>query len=317
MKFGFYLPTFGAAAEPEALARLVAAGEAAGFHSAVISDHIVVPTEIASKYPYTPDGVFRSGAESLEQLAMMAYVAAVSSSLRLVTSIMVLPHRNPVQTAKMLATIDVLSKGRVTVGVGVGWMREEFLALGRSEHEYRERGRLSDEYIELFKMLWTRDPAEFQGEFYSFEALHCRPFPVQKPHPPIWIGGHTRRALKRVVRHGDGWHPVGANDAVPLPPAELGAKVSELKQYCEAEGRDFDEIVLTFKARLYDERLPAYRHGERLAFSGSDEQVIEDVHAYRALGLDELIFDVRSPSLGQCLERLDHLNRDIIARIDD
>src|ERR671924_427283 len=219
MRYGFYLPTRGHTATPDALEALVARGEALGFSSVMIADHIVFPTKVDSKYPYTTDGRFPGQGDALEQLALMAFVAAKTSRLRLVSSVMILPYRNPVFTAKALATIDVLSRGRVTVGVGVGWLREEFEALDAPA--FTRRGAVSNEYIQILKTLWTQDPATFSGEFYHFQALHCLPHPVQKPHPPIWIGGHSRAALRRAARYGDGWHPVGANPAVPLRPHEL------------------------------------------------------------------------------------------------
>ena len=310
MRYGFYLPTRGDTATPEALATLVARGEALGFHAAMIADHIVFPEVIASKYPYTVTGDFPGEGDALEQLTMMAFIAAKTERLRLVTSVMVLPHRNPVVTAKMLATIDVLSNGRVTVGVGVGWMREEFEAL--KTPDFDRRGAVSNEYIEIFKKLWTKAPVEHSGEFYQFKALRAEPQPVQKPHPPIWIGGHSQAALKRAARYGDGWHPVGANAAVPLPPDELGALISQLKQLCQAEGRDSAALTLSFKAPLYDVALPTPDGGRR-RFSGSDAQVIEDIHAYEALGVSELIFDVRSESLNESLERMGRLAADIMA----
>jgi len=135
MRYGFYLPTRGRSAEPDALETLVTRGEALGFHSTVIADHVVFPVTIASKYPYTVSGAFPGGDDALEQLTLMSFVAAKSQRLRLITSVMILPHRNPVLTAKMLATIDVLSRGRVTVGVGVGWLREEFAALGAADFD--------------------------------------------------------------------------------------------------------------------------------------------------------------------------------------
>src|ERR671931_253980 len=129
MRYGFYLPTRGATATPEALQTLVTRGEALGFHSVMIADHIVFASEIRSTYPYTVSGAFPGHGDVLEQLTLMAFVAGITKTLRLVSSVMILPYRNPVLTAKMLATVDVLSKGRVTVGVGVGWLHEEFEAL--------------------------------------------------------------------------------------------------------------------------------------------------------------------------------------------
>jgi probable F420-dependent oxidoreductase len=221
MRYGFYLPTRGQTATPEALETLVQRGEALGFASVMIADHLVFPVTIKSKYPYTVTGVFPGQGDVLDQLSLMAFVAAKTTRLRLVTSVMIVPYRNPVLTAKALATIDVLSRGRVTVGVGVGWMREEFEALGAPDFD--RRGAVTDEYLRVFKTLWTESPASFSGRFYRFDSLRCLPQPVQKPHPPIWVGGHSKPALRRAAQLGDGWHPVGANPAVPLSPAELRA----------------------------------------------------------------------------------------------
>ncbi len=308
MRYGFYLPTRGPTATPDALERLVQRAEGLGFDSVVIADHIVFPVDINSKYPYTVGGTFPGHGDALEQLALMSYIAGKTQSLRLVTSVMILPHRNPVVTAKMLATIDVLSRGRVTVGVGVGWLREEFEALHAVDFD--RRGAVSNEYLQIFKTVWTQDPATFEGEFYHFTALRCLPHPVQKPHPPIWIGGHSRPALRRVARYGDGWHPVGANPAVPLRAHELRASLDELKRLTEAEGRDFGSLTISYKAPLYDvtqSRDMEKQVGlERRPFSGTTEQVVDDIHAYTRLGVSELIFDFRSETLSESLERMEH-----------
>src|SRR5262249_53227655 len=217
------------------------------------------------------------------------------------TSGRILPHGNPVLAAKMLATIDVLSLGRVTVGVGVGWLREEFAALGAASFD--RRGAVSDEYLRIFKTLWTQTPASFRGEFYRFDNLKCLPHPVQKPHPPIWIGGPRRAALRRVARHGDGWHPVGANPAAMLAPPEFKTLFDELRRLTEAEGRDPRTLTISFKAPLYDEGVPA--GGVRRPFSGTTDQVIDDIATYATLGVSELIFDFRSEEPKESLERME------------
>jgi probable F420-dependent oxidoreductase len=301
MRYGFYLPTRGRSAEPDALETLVTRGEALGFHSTVIADHVVFPVTIASKYPYTVSGAFPGGGDALEQLTLMSFVAAKSTRLRLITSVMILPHRNPVLTAKMLATIDVLSRGRVTVGVGVGWLREEFAALGAADFD--RRGAVSDEYLRIFKTLWTQSPASFSGEFYRFTDLKCLPQPMQKPHPPIWIGGHSRAALRRAARHGDGWHPVGANPAAMLAPAEFKTLLDELRQLTETEGRDPRALTISYKAPLYDTGVPA--GGTRRPFSGTPDQVVDDIATYARLGVSELIFDFRSEEPKESLERME------------
>jgi probable F420-dependent oxidoreductase len=303
MRYGFYLPTRGQTASAEALETLVTRGEALGFSSVVIADHIVFPVTIKSKYPYTVSGAFPGQGDALEQLALMAFVAGKSRTLRLISSVMILPHRNPVVTAKMLATIDVLSKGRVTVGVGVGWLREEFEALGAQSFD--RRGAVSDEYLRIFKALWTQDPASFRGEFYRFDSIRCVPHPVQKPHPPIWIGGHSKAALRRVARLGDGWHPVGANPAAPLRPSEMRALLDELYRLTEAEKRDPSTLTISYKAPLYDTGQGVDGGAERRPFSGSAQAIADDIATYAGLGVSELIFDFRSESLSESLERME------------
>lgn len=306
MRYGFYLPIRGPTAAPDALATLVAKAEGFGFSSVMIADHIVFPTVIESKYPYTVGGAFPGQGDALEQLTLMSFVAAKTERLRLVSSVMILPYRNPVLTAKVLATIDVLSGGRVTVGVGVGWLEEEFEAVGAPP--FARRGAVSDEWLRIFKKLWTEDPVEHAGEFYSFGPLHCQPQPVQRPHPPIWVGGHSKPALRRAARYGDGWHPVGATAAVPLPPAELRAKLAELRRLTEAEGRDFDRLSISYKAPLYDRPGDAPSDaaaGDRKRFAGSPEEIAGDIRELEALGVSEMVFDFRSPTLSESLERME------------
>ena len=301
MRYGFYLPTRGGCAVPEAIEAILARGEALGFSSTMIADHIVFPTEIASRYPYTVSGEFPGGGDALDQLTLLAFAAGRTRTLRLVTSVMILPYRNPVLTAKMLATIDVLSRGRVTVGAGVGWLREEFEALGSPDFD--RRGSVSDEWIRIFKTLWTQSPASFEGQFYRFAPLKCLPHPVQKPHPPIWIGGHSKAALRRAARLGDGWHPVGGIAAVPLRPAEMRASLDELYRLTEKEGRDPSRLTISFKTPVYDTEIQD-PEGRR-PFSGSPEQMLEDVDTYARLGVSELIFDCRTERLDESLERLE------------
>ena len=304
MRFGFYLPTRGRTAEPHAIEAMVAHGEALGFSSVVVADHLVFPVTIHSRYPYTVSGAFPGQGDALDQLSLMAFVAGKSRRLRLISSVMILPHRNPVVTAKMLATIDVLSGGRVTVGVWVGWLREEFQALGAPDFD--RRGAVSDEYLRIFKTLWTQDPASFRGEFYSFEALRCLPHPTQKPHPPIWVGGHSKVALRRVARLGDGWHPVGATPAVPLRPPEMRASLDELRRLADAERRDFAALTISFKAPLYDPGQGVDGGADRRPFTGSTQAIADDIGIYAGLGVSELIFDFRAETLTESLDRMAH-----------
>ena len=301
MRFGFYLPTRGPGTDPDSITSLVQHGERVGFASVMIADHIVIPASIQSSYPYTVSGGFLSEEEAFDQLSLMSYVAAKTERLRMVSSVMILPHRNPVVTAKMLATIDVLSKGRVTVGVGVGWMREEFEALHAPDFD--KRGAVSNEYIEIFKKLWTEDVVTHEGESYAFKALKFAPKPVQKPHPPIWVGGHSRPALRRVAHHADGWHPVGSTAASPLPPEEVAEKRDQIHAMAEAHGRDPLGIEIAYKAPIYDGGRPPEGETRRF-FSGGADEIAEDIHTFAGVGVHELVFDFRSPTTEQSLDRM-------------
>jgi probable F420-dependent oxidoreductase len=200
--------------DPSAVGGLAQAAEELGYDSVWVSDHVVIPERIASAYPYSPDGAFHSGPRTpvLEPLSSLAYLAGQTRRIRLGTHVLILPYRNPVLTAKMATTIDNLSGGRLDLGVGVGWMQEEFDALGQAEY-YERRGAVSDEQMRVLRTLWTEDVPRFSGDFYRFEPLGARPHPVQKPHPPIWIGGHTPAALRRVGRYGDAWAMAGCPSA--------------------------------------------------------------------------------------------------------
>lgn len=309
MRYGFYLPTRGPLINRPDMTRFMQTGEKLGFHSVMIADHIAIPESSNSVYPYTADGAFLSKGDAMETLTTMSYVAGATEKLRIVSSVMIVPQRNPLFTAKALATVDVLSGGRVTLGVGVGWFREEFEALNAVSFD--KRGAVTNEYLEIFKKLWTQSPVAHDGEFYQFKSLRCEPLPVQKPHIPIWIGGHSRPALRRTARYGDGWHPVGAVAASPLPPEEMVQKIEELKRLTDAEGRDFDKIAISFKAPLYESHMTEVA-GERRRFTGSPDQVADDIREYAALGISEFIFDFRGDTIDVSMESMDRFAREIM-----
>ncbi len=211
MQYGFTPPVSGPLSAPDSLARIAADGEAAGYHYATISDHVVIPRDIEARYPYSDTGEFpgRARGDRHEQLTAAAFIAGKTARLRLVTSVTVVPHRPAVLLAKMLSTIDVLSQGRLTFGIGAGWMREEFEALGVPP--FAERGAVTDEYLAACRELWTKDNPSFAGRYVKFADIFFEPKPVQKPHPPIWVGGESGPALRRTARLGDGWYPIGTN----------------------------------------------------------------------------------------------------------
>ena len=216
MDFGMTIPNYGPLARRDAIAAIARQAETLGFSMMAIADHIVIPKTWSSFYPYSPTGRIDTfdGGDCLEPLALMAALALATEKAQLLTAVLVVPYRPPILTAKQLATIDVLSEGRVTVGCGTGWMREEFEAIGAPPYE--ARGQVTDEYIEAFRAMWTSDEPTYEGEHARVADIYFRPQPVRKPHPPIWIGGDSMPALRRTARLGDGWLPVGLAPKRPL-----------------------------------------------------------------------------------------------------
>jgi probable F420-dependent oxidoreductase len=292
MQYGFTLPGRGPFATPEALSTLARHGEALGYHTLHTGDHIVVPRHIASRYPYTDTGEFPGSAsgEAKEQLTVLAFLAGQTHSIRLVTSVLIVPHRHPLVAAKALATLDVLSKGRLVVGVGVGWMREEFAALGLPPFE--ARGVVTDEYIRAFKELWSSDNPTFEGQYCRFADIDFLPKPVQKPHPPIWVGGESRRAIRRTVQLANGWYPIGSNPQFPMGDVtQLKAGLDRLASYAEAAGRNVAEIDIIYRSHtfeLHDRSSPA---GARPLLTGNADAVAADIRQYAALGVTHLVVD--------------------------
>jgi probable F420-dependent oxidoreductase len=203
VKFG----TFITSQRPERIAANICKAEDCGFESAWIGEHILLPVEYTSKYPYSPDGRFPAPPEVSfhDPMLALAFVSGVTSRIRLATGIFVVPLRNPIATAKAVASLDVLSNGRVIFGVGIGWFAEEFAAVGAS---FDDRALRTREYIELMKSLWTQDDPLYEGKTFSIKGVRFNPKPVQKPHPPIVVGGTSELAIKRAVRYGDGWYAI-------------------------------------------------------------------------------------------------------------
>ena len=311
MEFGFGAPTRGPLATPENLLTLAQKGQELGFGIMTVSDHVVVPNDIASRYPYTESGEFPGGAgQYLEQLTALAYLAGLTSAIRLLTSVMVLPHRAPVLSAKMLATIDVLSGGRLIVGCGVGWMREEFEALGAPPYE--ERGAVGDEYVRIFKELWTSDNPSFDGKYASFSDVSFLPKPIQKPHPPIWFGGESPPALRRVARLGDAWYPIGNNPRYPVrDPEQFAAYVRRIHRYAEDAGRDPSEIDLAYSAGWYNDREARIIDGQRQLFTGTPEQVAGDIKAFEDAGVRHMMLGFQADTLKETLERMERFANDV------
>ncbi len=302
MRFGFSIPTRGVLGTLETVRQLGQAADRHGFDSVWITDHIVRPRASASKYPYDPDGRMdvEGAAHYLEPLTVMSYLAGITGRAAIGSSILVLPYRNPLLVAKMVATLDVLSQGRVILAVGVGWMREEFEALNLATFD--ERGAVTDEYIRILRLLWTEEWPRYQGRFYSFEEVRCFPKPVQRPHPPIWIGGHSKAAIRRAAHLGDGWHPIGLRPPVGLYPEEYAKTVAEIRRQAEAAGRDPEAITLSLRAPL--RFADGTGSGQRIPFVGTAQEIVEAVRVYQRLGVSHLVFDFAGSSVAALLEQL-------------
>jgi probable F420-dependent oxidoreductase len=288
-----------------------------GYAYATFSDHVVIPTDIHAIYPYSDNGEFPAGARGgrHEQLTEVMFAAARTNTLRLVTSVMVVPHRPAVLTAKILSTIDIFSNGRLTLGIGAGWLKEEFEALDAPD--FAARGKVTDEYILAARELWTAADPRFQGEYVSFDKISFEPKPAQPGGPPIWVGGESGPALRRTARLGDAWYPIGTNPAFPLDSlARYKGGVAKLRRLTAEAGRDPASVGLSLRVQKFGAELPALAgDGERHLFSGSPEQIVEDIHALRALGVSAIDFNFLGSTAEKVLGQMESFRSSVMERI--
>ncbi len=317
MQIGFSAPSSGPLATPEALTKLAVEGEAMGFDYISFSDHIVIPTDIQARYPYSETGEFPQGSrgDPHEQLTEIAFIAAKTSRIRLVTSVMVVPHRPAVLTAKMLATIDVLSGGRLTVGIGAGWLKEEFEAIGAPA--FSERGAVTDEYVAAFRELWTSDAPHFAGRHVQFAGIVFAPKPVQRPHIPIWVGGESGPALRRTARLGDAWYPIGTNPAHPLDSLpRFRAGVDRLRKLTAEAGRDPAAVALVLRCTRHGEEVPRQAgDGHRRLFSGKAADIAGDLRDLAGLGVGALDFGFGGATPADALAEMKLFRDEVLARV--
>lgn len=279
MKLGV-LPPYrtGVTADPEWMARFVRAVEAAGLESIYVVEHVVVPADYETRYPYSSTGRMPLPVDCPipDPLELLAYLAAITERVVLGTGVLVLPEHNPVILAKRLATIDVLSGGRMRLGIGVGWMREEAEAVGIDPST---RGERTDEMIDAMRVLWRDDEPSFEGRFFSFEQAVSRPRPVQPGGVPIHVGGHSAAAARRAGAKGDGYHPLGlAGDA-------LAERLDQMRAAAREAGRDPDAIEVTLGGLLAD----------------VDEAAVERA---RAAGADRLVLSTTTADLAELDDQL-------------
>jgi probable F420-dependent oxidoreductase len=316
MQIGFNAPTSGPLIEPDSLTRIITEGEALGFDYVTISDHIMVPRNLESKYPYTDTGEFPAGTQAawLEQLATTAYIAALTKKLRFVLSVMVVPHRPAVLTAKLLSTIDFLSKGRLTLGIGVGWCREEFEAIGAAPFE--DRGHVTDEWMAACRELWTAELPKFAGKYVKFDDVTFNPKPAQKPIP-IWVGGESAPALRRTARYAHGWYPVGTNPQFPMNTVFRFKKgLERFRGIAEKVGRDPSEIAIALRILAAPGARPRGTiDGEADMFSGGAGDWVTDIKALAELGVSAVDVRLFARTLDVTLDNMRRFQGEVMAKL--
>jgi len=317
MWIGFDTPTRGALASPANIARIAVEGEAMGYDYLTLSDHIVIPDAIEARYPYSETGEYpsRGRGDWYEQLTTAAYIAAKTSRLRLVTSVMVVPYRPAVLTAKVLATVDLLSNGRLVVGCGAGWLKEEFEAVGTPP--FAERGAVTDEYLAAFRALWTQEKPRFEGRYVRFADIVFAPKPVQKPHPPIWIGGESGPALRRVARLGDGWYPIGTNPQHRLDSlTRFRAGIARMRALVAEAGREPSSVAVAYRVASYGSALaPKTEQGERRLFSGAPADIAGDLREFRALGVAAIDFAFGGETVDVTIANMKRFRDEVLALV--
>jgi probable F420-dependent oxidoreductase len=270
MKVGVNLINFGPSASPEALARWAGLAEALGYHFIAISDHVAITPDVEERYP----------APFYDPFLTLAWLSGITKRIELGTTVIIVPYRHPLETARLAAGVDRLSGGRLILGVGVGWAKQEFDAL---RVPFERRGAITNEYLAAMKTCWTDEVASFNGRFVSFADVRTAPRPLRSPHPPIWVGGASDAALTRAVRYGDGWHPIRfrvdwlRDRALP-----------RLVGIAEREGRPVPALCPRMKFRLTASPAP---DGTRLAGEGTVDQVRTDLETLAALGASHVLLD--------------------------
>ena len=274
MNFGVWIPNCRHLATPDIIRGAAVRAEQLGYDSVWVSDHVVVPHA----------NVVNFGETIFDPLVTLGVVAGATSRVRLGTTVLIVPYRNAVVTAKMISSLDALSGGRVVFGIGAGWVAAESAMLGVP---FAERGAMTDEYLAAMQELWTSREPSFTGTYTQFGGLVFEPKPVQKPHPPIWVGGHSRAALRRTAQFGAAWHPINR------PPAELRAGRAELARLCQARGRSVPPaLALRNDIRVLrpGQSAPASAHGGRV-LAGEPAALIEQIAELADCGVEHLVLE--------------------------
>jgi probable F420-dependent oxidoreductase len=279
--------------------------EALGYDAIWAADRIVIPWEIRTPYPYSVDEQFIVPPDRpfLEPLTCLAFLAGCTARVRLGISVLVLPYRHPLYWGKVATTIDHLSKGRLILGVGVGWMVEEFDALGAS---FRERGAVSDEQLEAIERLWRDERPRFEGRFYRIRDIAFFPKPLQRPRIPVWVGGEGERAQRRAGRYGDAWFPY----FVRITPPELARRFERVRQVATDARREPEEVALACCMPIEVTEQPVPQDAERLR--GSPDQLVVALRRFERIGVQHIGLQFMVPSWPRRLEQIERFAQEVL-----
>ena len=302
MKVGISLPQIGAQASPENLITIANRAEELGYDSVWVLERLLWPLNPREPYPAAPDGRLPEAYQTVfDPLETLTFVAAHTRKVQLGTSVLVLPYHTPIQLARRIATLDVLSGGRVLVGVGAGWSHDEFESVGTP---FERRGARCDEFLRAMIEIWTKDPVKFEGRFYQIPESRVGPRPIQRPHPPIYVAGFGQYTFNRAVEFGNGWNPAGIGSL-----EWLEGMIGQFRKTAENAGRGEMEVVLRSFTHVFDEST----HNSRAPMMGTRDEVREDTRRLRDMGVTHLIhspaaigFDPRA-GLDDMLEVMEQL----------
>jgi probable F420-dependent oxidoreductase len=310
MKFGVFLPISGRATGPDTLMEAARSAEAQGFDAIWSADRVVTPWTIKTSYPYSENHEFIVPPDRpfLDSFTCLAFLAACTEKIMLGISVLVLPYRHPLYWTRVAVSIERLSRGRLTMGVGVGWMEEEFAALGVS---FKDRGRMTDEQLQILSSLWTEEHISFDGQFYRFQDVAFYPKPIQQPRIPIWIGGEGIAAQRRTAKYGDAWFSY----YVTITPAELRAGYDNvLRMAAEAE-RDPTQIQFTCCRPIEVTKQPVPQDESHLR--GTPEQLVEALRVYREIGVDHIALQFTVPRWPDRVEQIQRFAQEVMPHLRD
>jgi probable F420-dependent oxidoreductase len=308
--FGLDVGVYGRLATRDHILEIAELAESSGLESIWVADHVVFPVTFTSKYPYSPTGAFpldMTQEPLLEPMATLGVLVGATRRVKIGTAVLVMPYRNPVLLGRMLATLDVLSGGRIILGAGVGWLAEEFTAL--DARPFVARGRVTDECIEIVKRMCQGGEVSFQGEHYQIAPLVSHPGSVQRPHLPILIGGTSKAALQRVVRLGDGWLSTG------LHPQRASERLRVLRQLCATQGRRFEDLSLSHKIFIGIGEVRRGTDGSRDTGTGSQAEIVDDLRRLVDLGYRRCIVRYRGNDAEEQRKQLRMFLDDIMPKV--